>query len=75
MQYTTVGSDFVLPQRWRLLGGMLPMAGLMTFAWSTGILFTLAQEFQSAQLSVIQRRRAERGSLKHGRTNRDRTGP
>jgi hypothetical protein len=75
MQYTTVGSDFSLPQHWRLLGGMLPMAGLMTFAWSTGILFTLAQEFQSAQLSVIQRRRAERGSLKHERTNRDRTGP
>lgn len=60
MQYTTVGSGFKLPLRWRLLDGMLPIAGLMTFAWSTGILFTLAQEFQSAQLSAIHGRREAR---------------
>jgi hypothetical protein len=60
MQYTTVGSSFDLPLRWRLLGGMLPIAGLMAFAWSTGILFTLAQEIQSAQLSMIHRRREAR---------------
>jgi hypothetical protein len=60
MQYTTVGSSFTLPLRWRLLEGMLPIAGLMTFAWSTGVLFTLAQEFQSAQLSAIHRQREAR---------------
>jgi hypothetical protein len=60
MQYTTVGSSFTLPQRWRLLDGMLPIAGLMTFAWSTGVLFTLAQEIQSNQLSAIHQRRAAR---------------
>jgi hypothetical protein len=60
MQYTTVGSSFSLPQRWRLLEGMLPIAGLLTFAWSTGVLFTLAQEFQSAQLSIIHQRREAR---------------
>ena len=30
MQYTTVGSRYNLPPRWRLLDGMLPIAGLMT---------------------------------------------
>jgi len=60
MQYTTVGSTFSLPLRWRLLDGMLPIAGLMTFAWSTGVLFSLAQEFQSRQLAVIHHRRAAR---------------
>lgn len=60
MQYTTVGSSFGLPLRWRLLDGMLPISGLMTFAWSTGVLFMLAQEFQSAQLSKIHERRAAR---------------
>jgi voltage-gated potassium channel len=60
MQYTTVGSSFNLPMRWRLLDGMLPIAGLMTFAWSTGVLFTLAQEFQSGQLAVIRERREGR---------------
>ena len=64
MQYTTVGSSFSLPPRWRLLDGMLPMAGLMTFAWSTGVLFMLAQEFQTTQLSAIHKRRAERKSRK-----------
>jgi len=60
MQYTTVGSSFNLPLRWRLLDGMLPIAGLMTFAWSTGVLFTLAQEFQTRQLSAIQEQRSAR---------------
>jgi len=39
---------------------MLPIAGLMMFAWSTGVLFTLAQEFQSRQLAAIHHRRAAR---------------
>jgi len=64
MQYTTVGSSLNLPPRWRLLDGMLPIAGLMTFAWSTGVLFTLAQEFQNTQLALIHKRRAERKSPK-----------
>ncbi len=62
MQYTTVGSTLNLPFRWRLLDGMLPIAGLMTFAWSTGVLFALAQEFQSTQLALIHERRAARRS-------------
>ena len=51
MQYTTVGSIYNLPSRWQLLGGMIAMAGLLTFAWSTSVLFTLAEKFQSQQLS------------------------
>jgi len=60
MQYTTVGSSATLPERWRLLDGLLPIAGLMTFAWSTGVLFTLAEAFQKVQLSAINERRARR---------------
>jgi len=60
MQYTTVGSNLSLPLRWRLLDGMLPMAALMSFAWSTGVLCMLAQEFQSTQLSAIHARRNAR---------------
>lgn len=51
LQYTTVGSSMNLPLRWRLLEGMLAIAGLMTFAWSTSVLYTLAQEFQEEQLA------------------------
>lgn len=64
MQYTTVGSGLSLPARLRLLDGLLPMAGLLTFAWSTGVLFSLAQEFQSEQLSQIHRWRAARQAAK-----------
>lgn len=60
MQYTTVGSDITLPLRWRLLGGMLPIAALMAFAWSTGVLFMLAQEFQSTQLAAMHARQEAR---------------
>ncbi len=49
VNYTTLDSGY-LPQRWRLLEGVLAMAGLLTFAWSTGVLFMLAQEFQDRAL-------------------------
>jgi len=67
MQYTTVGSNFSLPLRWRLLDGMLPMAALMAFAWSTGVLFMLAQEFQSTQLAALHARREARRARGKGR--------
>jgi hypothetical protein len=51
MQYTTVGSSYSLPNSWRLLGGMVAMAGLLTFAWSTSVLFTIAQKFQIQELA------------------------
>jgi hypothetical protein len=59
-EYTTVGSNFNLPLQWRLLEGMLATAGLLTFAWSTGILLTLAQEFQESHM----RRYSERNGPK-----------
>jgi hypothetical protein len=48
-QYATVGSDLSLPDRWRLVGGMIAMAGLLTFAWSTAILLQLAEQFETAR--------------------------
>jgi hypothetical protein len=49
VNYATLDSGY-LPRRWRLLEGVLAMAGLLTFAWSTGVLFTLAQQFQDRAL-------------------------
>jgi hypothetical protein len=46
MQYTTVSSNLKLPDDLRLLGGIIPLSGLITVAWSTGVLFALAQPFQ-----------------------------
>jgi hypothetical protein len=55
-EYTTVGSNFNLPLHWRLLEGMIATAGLLTFAWSTGILITLAQEFQDQRIRLFKQR-------------------
>ena len=55
-EYTTLGSAFNLPFHWRLLEGMTSIAGLLTFAWSTGVLLTLAQEFQDRQLEFLLKR-------------------
>jgi hypothetical protein len=49
LNYTTVQAGY-LPQHWHLLEALLAMAGLLTGAWSTGILYMLAKDFQDAQL-------------------------
>ena len=58
-EYTTLGSNFYLPRHWRLLEGMLAMAGLLAFAWSTGVLFTLAQDFQTQRMQLIEKRKRQ----------------
>ena len=50
LDYTTLGCEYDLPVNWRLLEGMIAISGLMTFAWSTGVLFALAQDFQERVL-------------------------
>jgi len=57
LQYTTVGSALNLPKHWRLLEAMIASAGLLGFAWSTGVLMTMAQDFQEQQLRALRERR------------------
>jgi hypothetical protein len=61
LQYTTVGSELSLPDRWRLLGGMIAMAGLLTFAWSTAVLLTLANRFQTERLTRAEHQAERQG--------------
>ena len=60
LNYTTLQAGY-LPPHWRLLEPLLGMAGLLTVAWSTGILYMLAQDFQETQLRKRRRRREEQG--------------
>jgi hypothetical protein len=62
MDYTTLGSVYNLKVRWRLLEGMIAIAGLLTFAWSTGVLLTIAQDFQDQQMLLLKARREKRRS-------------
>jgi hypothetical protein len=54
MEYTTIGSVYNLKLDWRLLEGMNGIAGLLTFAWSTSVLLTLADDFQRRRLREIE---------------------
>jgi hypothetical protein len=60
LDYTCLGSNYNLHLQWRLLEGMISMAGLLTFAWSTGVLMTLAQDFQDTQMQLLKQKRAKR---------------
>ncbi|MFO1323239.1 MAG: hypothetical protein U1F15_04160 [Burkholderiales bacterium] len=60
LNYTTLQAGY-LPQRWHLLEALLGMAGLLTVAWSTGILYMLAQDFQDTQLRKRRRNREGQG--------------
>jgi hypothetical protein len=60
LDYTCLGSNYNLNTRWRLLEGMISMAGLLTFAWSTGVLMTLAQDFQDSQMQLLKQRKEKR---------------
>jgi multisubunit Na+/H+ antiporter MnhG subunit len=70
LNYTTLQAGY-LPQRWRLLEPLLGMAGLLTVAWSTGILYMLAQEFQETQRRK-RRRKSEQQGKKQGKDHGDR---
>ena len=59
-EYTTVGSPLDLPSNWRLLEGMIATAGLLGFAWSTGVLLTLASAFQDSEMKRITARHAKK---------------
>lgn len=61
-EYTTVGSSLHLPLNWRLLEGMISTAGLLAFAWSTGVLLTVARDFQAQQLQRLETRRKKQAT-------------
>ena len=56
LNYSTLQAGY-LPQRWRLLEGLLGMAGLLTMAWSTGVLYMLADDFQQKQMRILKQKR------------------
>ena len=49
--YTTIGyGDIVLPPRWRLLGGIEGVTGVLMFGWSTGAIFAVANRLFAIQI-------------------------
>jgi hypothetical protein len=70
-EYTTLGSNFNLPLQWRLLEGLIATTGLLAFAWSTGVLFTLAQAFQDQQMALFRQRHQKKISKPKAASEKD----
>jgi Ion channel len=52
--YTTVGyGDLVLPEAWRLIGGVEALTGLLMCGWSTGFFFALVSRLHHAQQAAV----------------------
>jgi len=48
--YTTVGyGDVVLPEGWRLAGGIEALTGILMCGWSTGFFFSVVSRMYRAQ--------------------------
>jgi 4-amino-4-deoxy-L-arabinose transferase-like glycosyltransferase len=65
LNYTTLNAGY-LPVRWRLLEGMLGMAGLLSYAWSAGVLFSLAQPLTEEALQAVRRKHNRQPGPKSG---------
>jgi voltage-gated potassium channel len=49
--YTTIGyGDVVLPVGWRLLGAIEGVTGVLTFGWSTGVIFAVASRLLAMRI-------------------------
>ena len=49
--YTTIGyGDIVLPVGWRLVGAIEGVTGVLTFGWSTGVIFAVASRLMSTRV-------------------------
>jgi len=52
--YTTVGyGDLVLPEAWRLVGGIEALTGILMCGWSTGFFFAVVSRMHRSQQAKI----------------------
>ena len=53
VNYTTLGYGDVIPvERWRLLGPMTAMDGVLLFGWSTAVIFEVLQRVMGRRVAV-----------------------
>lgn len=54
--YTTTGyGDLVLPEEWRLVGGVEALTGILMCGWSTGFFFAAVNRMYGAQTESARR--------------------
>jgi ion channel len=54
--YTTTGyGDVVLPQEWRLLGGVEALTGILMCGWSTGFFFAIVNRLYQPRIKTMDR--------------------
>jgi Ion channel len=54
--YTTTGyGDVVLPEEWRLIGGVEALTGILMCGWSTGFFFTIVNRLYGPLIRTMDR--------------------
>jgi hypothetical protein len=52
--YTTTGyGDLVLPEQWRLIGGVEALTGILMCGWSTGFFFAIVSRMHGSRQATI----------------------
>ena len=59
MTYTTTGyGDIVLPEAWRLIGGVEALTGILMCGWSTGFFFAILSNIYRSQRANLSGNRS-----------------
>jgi hypothetical protein len=54
--YTTTGyGDVILPEEWRLFGGVEALTGILMCGWSTGFFFTIVNRLYQPRIKTVER--------------------
>ncbi|SBT05868.1 conserved membrane hypothetical protein [Candidatus Accumulibacter aalborgensis] len=67
LSYTTIGSDLTLPKEWHMLGPIIAISGMFTFAWTASVLVSIVDQCNHLRRSAWDALRARRAGVKHAR--------
>lgn len=62
--YTTIGSDHQVPDEWHMLGPIIAISGMFTFAWTASVLVTIVNECNHLRRQAWDARRKRRDTRK-----------
>ncbi len=65
--YTTIGSDHQVPEEWHMLGPIIAISGMFTFAWTASVLVSIVEQCNRLRRLAWDARRKKREATKGAR--------
>lgn len=66
--YTTIGSDHQVPEEWHMLGPIIAISGMFTFAWTASVLVSIVEQCNHLRRLAWDVRRKKREAMKGPRS-------